>query len=214
MASDKNPFQPTTPPAGPAGQPAAGSGSGAAPGAGGAQKPGLRLDLATREKIIALLRARQSLAGGIAGGAAAALAGAVVWATVTAVTNFQIGWMAVGVGFLVGFAVLKLGKGVDSGFRVAGAGLALAGCVLGNAFAVCFLVAAKNDVSLWQVLGSPALVWRLMTITFNPMDLLFYGIAVYEGWRFSAKTYDDGELLALAKAADDFAAGGRAGPAL
>ena len=26
---------------------------------------------------------------------------------------------------------------------------------------------------------------RLLTVTFNPMDLLFYGIAIYEGYRLS-----------------------------
>jgi hypothetical protein len=46
-------------------------------------------------------KADQNLSFGIVGGAVAAAVGATIWAIITAVTNYQIGWMAVGVGFLI-----------------------------------------------------------------------------------------------------------------
>ena len=52
---------------------------------------------------------KKLLLGGLAG-LAAAIIGAIIWAVVTVTAKYQIGWMAVGVGVLVGFA-LRIGKG-------------------------------------------------------------------------------------------------------
>jgi len=43
-------------------------------------------------------------------GLAAAIVGAIIWAVVTVTAKYQIGWMAVGVGAFVGFA-LRIGNG-------------------------------------------------------------------------------------------------------
>jgi hypothetical protein len=57
-----------------------------------------------------LFSEKKLLLGGLAG-LAAAIIGAIVWAVLTVMTNYhQIGWMAVGVGALVGFA-LRIGNG-------------------------------------------------------------------------------------------------------
>jgi hypothetical protein len=69
---------------------------------------------------------------GIIGGGTGGLLGAIVWAAVTYYTEYQIGWMAVGVGFLVGYGVSKLGKGFDRVFGVAGGLIALVSVTLGN----------------------------------------------------------------------------------
>ena len=53
------------------------------------------------------LKHEQSLPMGLMAGAGAALLGAIGWAVITALTKFQIGFMAVGVGFLVGTAVRR-----------------------------------------------------------------------------------------------------------
>lgn len=126
---------------------------------------------------------------GIVAGVIAALVGAAIWAAVTAATEYQIGWMAVGVGVLVGLAVRKFGKGDSEGFAVLGAVLALAGCLLGNLLAVVAIAASGEDARFWDFLFSltPDLALTLMKITFSPMDLLFYGIAIYEGWKFSIR---------------------------
>ncbi|MBX7222003.1 MAG: hypothetical protein K1Y36_18775 [Blastocatellia bacterium] len=101
-----------------------------------------------------------NLLKGIAAGTVAAIIGSVIWIVISGVTHYQIGWMAVGVGFLVGISIQKFGKGSDPVFGFAGAGLSLAACVAGN-----------------MILG----------LSFSPMDILFYGLAIYEGYRFSIK---------------------------
>ena len=128
-----------------------------------------------------------NLALGIAGGAVAALVGAVLWATVTSLTHLQIGWMAVGVGALVGMAVRRLGRGRDPIFGVAGAVLSLLGCVAGNLLTVCVLAAHDQKVGVLEILSrlDPPSAARLLVATFSGMDLVFYALAVYEGYKFS-----------------------------
>jgi len=133
------------------------------------------------------LRGEQNLLLGLAGGSVAALVGAGVWAGLTVVTGYQIGWMAVGVGVLVGLAVRLLGKGIDKSFGIMGAALSLAGCAAGNLLAVCGMVASQEGIPLMQIVGNMniGLAGEMMSATFSPIDLLFYGFAVYEGYRFS-----------------------------
>jgi len=145
------------------------------------------------------LKHEQSLPMGLMAGAGAALLGAIGWAVVTAITHFQIGFMAVGVGLLVGTAVRRFGKGFDSIFGVMGALLALAGCALGNLLAVCAMGAAANKISFFTVLGNldPMLAGRLMAATFQPMDVLFYGIALYQGYKLSIRPITQADIASL-----------------
>ncbi|MBN2684554.1 MAG: hypothetical protein JXR40_04700 [Pontiellaceae bacterium] len=41
---------------------------------------------------------------------------------------------------------------------------------------------------VFRLLAQPSSVIEVMKLTFSPMDLLFYGIALYEGYKFSFKT--------------------------
>jgi len=119
-------------------------------------------------------------------GLLAALVGAGIWAAVTALTQYQIGFMAVGVGFLVGFAVRITGKGHEPIFGVVGAVLALLGCVVGNYLMGAWFFAANTGVPYSQLLlPNISFVVEVLTATFTPMDLLFYAIAAYCGFRYS-----------------------------
>lgn len=119
-------------------------------------------------------------------GLLAAIIGGVVWAAVTVNTGYQIGWMAVGVGALVGFAV-RMGRGVDLYFGIIGAVLAFVGCALGNFLSMAGFIGKESGVDILQVLQTIdySKVPETMMSAAEPMDLLFYGIAVYEGYRFS-----------------------------
>jgi hypothetical protein len=124
-------------------------------------------------------------------GLVAALIGAVAWAAVTLITDYQIGFMAVGIGFLVGYAIRRFGHGHGDRFAMAGAGLALLGCVLGNLLTVVAVVADQPGEGFFSVLGglTPSKTISYLQASFQPMDLLFYAIAVYEGFKLSrAKT--------------------------
>lgn len=145
------------------------------------------------------LRSEQNLVLAILAGGAAAFLGASIWAAITMAVGYQIGWMAVGVGFLVGCAVRTFGKGIDRSYGVVGAVSSLAGCAAGNLLAVVGLVAKHQNIPVSEILGklNPEVVASLMRATFNPMDLLFYGIAVYEGYRFSFREITKSDLIKI-----------------
>jgi len=107
----------------------------------------------------------------------------------------------VGVGFLVGFTVRQFGKGIDTSFGIAGAALALIGCLSGNLLTICILIAREENIPVVSLLSqlTPAVAVNLLKVTFNPIDLLFYAIAVYEGYKFSFKTITDDEMGKLTK---------------
>ena len=142
------------------------------------------------------LRSEQNLLAAVAGGACGALIGAALWAVVTVFTGYQIGFMAIGVGFLAGIGTRMLGKGVDSVFGVVGAALGLVGCLIGNLLAVVGLVAKQEELGFLDLLSRLdfGLATELMTATFTPMDLLFYAIAIYEGYKFSFRQVTPSEL--------------------
>ncbi len=152
-------------------------------------------------ELVRQLKSEQNLMRGIFAGVAAGIVGAAVWAIVTVMTQYQIGWMAVGVGFLVGYAVRLLGKGMTKTFGVLGATCALCGCVLGNVLSVCGFVSREESVPFLlvavNVLLQPAMIFEMLKATFSPMDLLFYGIAVYEGYRLSFRQITQQELSEL-----------------
>lgn len=131
------------------------------------------------------------LMGAIAGFLTAIICG-VLWAVVTNVTHYKIGLVAVGIGLLVGFAVRYAGRGHSLVYGVVGAVLALMGCLLGNFLAVLLILSADQSIPLMELikyfLSYPADILSLMQVAFEPIDLLFYGIALYEGFRFSMIT--------------------------
>lgn len=150
------------------------------------------------ELLIAELRAKESFLLALVGGLAAAVLGAIAWALVTVATTYPIGWMAVGVGLLVAGAVRTLGRGIDKSFGHLGATLSVFGCLLGNLLSICMVVASQEGVGPLAVLahvgGHPAIIPGALIAAFHPLDLLFYGIAVYAGYRFSIRRVTAGEL--------------------
>lgn len=146
------------------------------------------------------LRAEQNLTGGLVAGAVASLAGAVAWALITVATGYQIGFMAIGVGFLVAVANRAVGKGLDQIFGIAGAALALSGCLVGNLLIVLHYVAEVEQIGFFELLPliDYRLVPQLMIDTFSPMDLVFYAIAIYQGYRTSFRQISLEELQSAA----------------
>ncbi|GGH70498.1 hypothetical protein [Phaeocystidibacter marisrubri] len=143
------------------------------------------------------IRAEQNLPMAIVAGLVAALVSSAVWALVTIKAESQIGWMAVGVGFLVGYAVRYMGKGIDNTFGVIGAVFALLGCVLGNIFSVYGFVTVEFDVTFMESLSAIPLgeVINVLIDDLSPYDFLFYGIALYEGFKFSFRQITQEEVI-------------------
>lgn len=131
----------------------------------------------------------QSFSLALAGGLIAAAVGAMAWTLITGATGCQIGWMAIAVGLLVGGAVRMLGGGIDKSFGYLAVTLTIFGCLLGNLLSVCTLIAGQQGLAtptvLMHVCRNPDLIPAAMIATFRSLDLLFYGIALYAGYRLS-----------------------------
>jgi hypothetical protein len=123
---------------------------------------------------------------GLVGGVIAMLVSALVWGVITYFTEYQIGWMAIGVGFLVGIGIRFFGRGKTVTFGISGAVLALVGCVLGNLIFYSSVIAREEGLSFLEVffllLFSPAAVIEVFTIAFDFRDILFYALAAYVGF--------------------------------
>src|SRR6266702_8306688 len=115
---------------------------------------------------------KKLLLGGLAG-LAAAIIGAIVWAILTVTTKYQIGWMAIGVGALVGFA-LRIGNGGKL-FGILGAFLALFGCILGNYFSLIAFASAEEHVAFFTMLNNAdsVKVFSAMWVDFLSVSILF-----------------------------------------
>ena len=129
---------------------------------------------------------------GLVGGGVAMSISAVLWGVITYVTGFQISWMSIGVGLFVGIAIQKLGKGKTLIYGISGAVLSLFGCLLGNLFFYSGILAREWEVSFFDVLFAfvtqPDFIVEIFTVAFDFRDLLFYGLAIYIGFRAAMGT--------------------------
>ena len=123
-------------------------------------------------------------------GVLAAVVGAVVFATVIGVTKYEIGFGAVGIGALVGFAMSQTATPTRALAPVA-AVVSLAGCLLGEVMGFTALIAKDEAFPVLEaeknVLLQPDLFVEILKASFSPMSLLFWALAVYAGYSFVAK---------------------------
>jgi hypothetical protein len=161
----------------------------------------LEIDQFKLDRYMNEVRDNQRLFMGLAGGIGVAVIAAAVWALVTVLTNHQYGLVAIGVGFLVGYAVRIFGKGVDTIFGVTGAAVSLLGCVAGNFLTVLVFVSRQKGVPFLDLLSrvTPGVIGAVLKDTFQPMDLLFYGLATYCGYKYSFKPLAAEELAKLTR---------------
>jgi antitoxin component YwqK of YwqJK toxin-antitoxin module len=152
------------------------------------------------------LKSHQDFFYATVGGLIATLISALIWAVVTVTTNYQIGYMAIGVGLLVGFTIQFFGAGIDQKFGYLGASFSLLGCLLGNLFSQIGFIAQEQSLGYFETLSylNFSLIIDILIETFNPIDLLFYGIALYEGYKFAFRRITAQDIANLES--DDFEA--------
>lgn len=136
------------------------------------------------------LKAEQNFPMAVLGGVLASIICVFIWTIITVATKYQISYMAMGVGVAVGFTIQKFGKGLTPVYGILGAGLALIACFCGNIISyTCFIADQYESYSYLEAISN--LNWDIsMSIaieTFQPMDVLFYGLAIYTGYMFSIK---------------------------
>jgi hypothetical protein len=123
------------------------------------------------------------------GGFVAMLVGAALWATVSIISGYELGLMAIAVGFIVGYAIRLFARGPNRKFGAIGAIYALLGCILGSIITLQVFIAQKYGIPYDRILANlnGADIVRDAIANFGLMDLLFYAIAIYEGFKFSSR---------------------------
>jgi hypothetical protein len=125
-------------------------------------------------------------------GLGAALAGAIICATIVVQEQLKYDYVTVGLGFAVAVAVRKAGQGNTHRFAMVGAVCALLGCALAEVFSAAGFHAAHTKdltsvLAVAQMLDDPNLAVQWVQTYFNPWSLLFYGIAIIEGYKLSRR---------------------------
>tara|TARA_R110001632_G_scaffold42605_4_gene107877 strand:+ start:715 stop:1371 length:657 start_codon:yes stop_codon:yes gene_type:complete len=125
--------------------------------------------------------------------------GAGLWAAITVATEYQIGYMAIAIGAGVGFSIRIFGKGIDQKFGITGAIIALISCALGNFFSIIAFVGQYENLSFFDTLlrFDYSQLIPIMSESFSVMDVLFYGLAAYEGYKFAFKPITKEEVNEL-----------------
>ncbi len=148
------------------------------------------------ENALEKLRMEQNLPLAIIAGVGTGIIGAILWGLITVATNYQIGYMAIAIGAGVGYSMKILGKGIDPIFGIAGGAIAVLSCFIGNFFSIIGFYANEESLGFVETLFlfDYAYFIPVMTETFSAIDLLFYGIAGYEGYKFAFRTFTEADV--------------------
>lgn len=143
------------------------------------------VDAGRKERLSA-----KSLPLAILGAALAAIIGGVIWGMITVLTNYEIGFVAVGVGFLAGLAVTKLSggkKGIQ--LQIIAVVASLMGILIGKYIFFVHSVSEALAKELGQEIAlsyfSPlgiAVFFSGLRHVFGAFDILWVILAVATAW--------------------------------
>ena len=150
------------------------------------------------EKAIEKYRLEQNLPLAIGVGVLVGLIGAGLWAAITVATGYQIGCMAIAIGAGVGISMRIFGKGMDQIFGISGGIIAILSCLVGNFFSIVASIANFEGLGYLETFNliDTSQIIPMMSETFSGMDLFFYAIAGYEGYKFAFRVFTEKELAA------------------
>ena len=157
----------------------------------------LVIDQAKLDRYIQMRKSQENFPLAVIAGLIAAVAAAIGWAAITVLTGYQIVYLALVVGFIVGMAIRVLGKGMGMKFAILGAVMALFGSLLGNYLTIVGLLSDQSGVGFFQVFSQFGLtdVVDIMTETFGFFDIIIYGLATYAGFSCAADELDEEEII-------------------
>ncbi|MFI5754244.1 hypothetical protein [Streptomyces sp. NPDC051569] len=131
--------------------------------------------------------ATANLGLGLVAALVAAVVAAAVYGGIIGASERQIGWAAVGVGFLTGFAAGKVG-GSNPVLPVVSAVLSLGAVYAGQLFGIALLIAKELDVSTTEVVFDH---FDVLTAGWsegaNAMSFLFFALAAFAAYSGAKK---------------------------
>jgi hypothetical protein len=126
-----------------------------------------------------------NLAAGVVAGLLAGVVGAILWGGFTALTHFRIGYLALGVGVLVGYAIVQVGQVRTVAVGVTAAVITLVACAAGDTGSVYFQAAHELHTSVGSLLSAtnPFTVFR-EDISHDAFGLVFFAIGAWAAFRY------------------------------
>ncbi|CAI6085102.1 hypothetical protein PAECIP112173_04520 [Paenibacillus sp. JJ-100] len=129
----------------------------------------------------------------IIGGLIAAILGGVVWATVAAMTEYEVGLIAILVGVLCGYAVVLFSnKQIATVHKIIAIIFSLVGILLGKYLTVVYFTSELlTDASVLKLVFDgemiSAFIETIQEYFSEPTDLLFIGLAVLSAWQIPGR---------------------------
>ena len=132
------------------------------------------------------------LAGGI-GGLLGALIGAFVWGQIVKLTEYEVGYVAIGVGFLCGWAVgffSQGGRGIP--FQFIAAVTSVLGIFFGKYYAIYLILVKEYGPEFSKAVSLFSKDYfeffrEIISEVSELIDFLFYGLAIYYAWKMLAQ---------------------------
>jgi len=151
------------------------------------------------EQTLEKLKSEQSLPAAIFAGIFIGVIAAIAWAAITVATNMKIGIVAIAIGAAVGLGMRFFGKGIDPLFGISGAIIAIVSCVFGDILSIIGFVANEAQLGYFETLlrFDYSQIFNIMSEIASPMDLIFYAIAAFEGYKFSFRQFTQKDLYEL-----------------
>jgi hypothetical protein len=126
---------------------------------------------------------------GILAGLGVAVVGAILWAVVVYLTKYEVGLLAVVIGYGVGYVVHRVGKVASQGMAITSAALAAAGILLGFVLTTVAAVAQVAGVGFFDAVNliSDNNAWgTALGDSVNGLDWLFLAVGAFAAWRLVA----------------------------
>lgn len=125
------------------------------------------------------------LAIGVGAGFAAAVLGAVIWAVIESVTHYRIGYVAIGIGLLVGGAVRVAVRSHGITPAIIAAGFALIGCIAGEELATAAYTSGQTGIGFFNVLANMNGSDIINAATDDPLAFAFWAISAFAAFRIA-----------------------------
>jgi hypothetical protein len=165
-------------------------------------REGLLPDEIRRElsfETIEKLRLEQNLMKGIVSGLVVGIIGAILWATIAVATGYNFGYLALAIGAGVGLIIRKFGNGIDPIFGYWGGGISLLSVLLGNFLSIIGFIANSVGLGYMETLMAFDYSYfpEIMRETFTVFDIFCYGMAIFEGYKFSFRKITEKRIIEL-----------------
>jgi hypothetical protein len=137
----------------------------------------------------------EALLPAVAGGLLAAAGGGIVWGLIVVLTDYEVGFVAWGIGFLAGFLVVRFAGGSKgTPLQAIAIGSSLVGIVLGKYIAYVYFLKeavreqvsdeAADSISYFDTDVMSAFREDFSDV-FGGYDLLWAGLAIFTAWRMA-----------------------------